>query len=133
MEYAWLKLAHQGLALVSVCGFCLRWSWRMAGSRLAQTRMARILPHLVDTLFLGTALALVFHFTPVPYSGAWLTAKVGGLVLYIVLGAAAMRSAPDTGRSLPAFIGALLAFGWIVSVAVSKSPWGFLGWMGSGL
>jgi uncharacterized membrane protein SirB2 len=126
VDYPLIKHLHIGLALVSIAGFMLRWFWRMQQSPLALALAARTLPHVVDTLLLGSALVMIALTGTVPVSTDWLSAKVGGLILYIVLGVIAMRSAPVKSRSVPAFIGAVLVFSWIVSVAVSKSPWGFL-------
>jgi uncharacterized membrane protein SirB2 len=61
----------------------------------------------------------------IPISEAWLMAKVSGLIAYIILGVIAMRTTPRTDRSVPAFLAALLVFGWVLSVAFSKSPLGF--------
>jgi uncharacterized membrane protein SirB2 len=61
----------------------------------------------------------------IPISESWLTAKMGGLIAYIVLGVIAMRTAAREARCVPAFLAALLVFGWVLSVAVSKSPLGF--------
>jgi uncharacterized membrane protein SirB2 len=126
MDYSLLKSIHLALAFVSVTGFILRWSWRMRQSPLAFSRTSRIVPHVVDTLLLGTALLMIFLLGYVPVSADWLAAKIGGLLLYIVLGILAMRSAPVARRSVPAFIAALAVFAWIVSVAWTKSPLGFL-------
>jgi len=126
MDYLLLKQFHMGLALLSISGFVLRWSWRMQRSPLALTRAVRIIPHVVDTLLLASAVALIVLAGQVPVGVGWLSAKIGGLLLYILLGTIAMRSAPVKSRSVPAFVAAVLAFCWIVSVAVSKSPRGFL-------
>lgn len=126
MDYALLKLIHMSLALISIAGFILRWCWRMQRSPLASTRFARVVPHIVDTLLLGTAVLMIVALGHAPVSPAWLTAKVGGLLLYIVFGMVAMHSAPVVRRSLPAFIAAVLTFAWILSVAWTKSPQGFL-------
>lgn len=126
MDYSLLKSIHLGLAFVSVSGFILRWSWRMRQSPLAFARATRVVPHVVDTLLLGTALLMIFLVGQAPVSAGWLTAKIGGLLLYIALGILAMRSAPAARRSVPAFMAALFVFAWIVSVARTKSPLGFL-------
>lgn len=126
MDYAFLKHVHMALALLSIGGFVLRWCWRMMQSPLALKKLTRIVPHLVDTLFLGTALLMLVQLGQVPISHGWLTAKISGLVLYIVLGMIAMRTAPEVKRSLPAFVAAVLVFAWIVTVAISKTPLGFL-------
>lgn len=126
MDYALLKLIHMSLALISIAGFILRWGWRMRRSPLASVRLARVIPHIVDTLLLGTAVLMILALGQAPVSPHWLTAKVSGLLLYILFGLMAMRSAPVVGRSLPAFTAAVLVFAWILSVAWTKSPLGFL-------
>ena len=126
MNYPWLKQIHMGLALLSIAGFVLRWCWRMLQSPLAMTRAARVVPHLVDTVFLATAVMLSSMAGRDSLGAAWFSAKIIGLVLYILLGMMAMRSAPAVRRSLPAFIAAVLVFAWIVTVAITKSPLGYL-------
>lgn len=126
VDYLLLKQLHTGLALISIAGFVLRWSWRMQQSPLALQRATRIIPHVVDTLLLASALAMIVLAGQVPVGPGWLSSKIAGLLLYILLGMIAMRSAPAKSRSVPAFAAAVLAFCWIVSVAVSKSPRGFL-------
>jgi uncharacterized membrane protein SirB2 len=126
MNYLLLKQIHASLALVSIAGFILRWCWRMMQSPLAQLRSVRIVPHVIDTLFLATAILIGIMVSDDALSAAWFSAKIIGLVLYILLGMAAMRSAPVVGRSLPPFITAVLVFAWIATVARTKSPLGFL-------
>ena len=61
----------------------------------------------------------------------WLTAKVLGLVAYIVLGAVALRRGRTKAARAPAFVAALLTAGYIVSVAVTRDPRGPLAWLAS--
>ena len=126
MNYLFVKQIHMSLALISITGFMLRWFWRMIQSPLAMTRAARVVPHVVDTLFLATAVMLGATAWGNGLSAVWFGAKITGLVLYILLGMAAMHSAPSVRRSVPAFMAAVLVFTWVVTVAVTKSPLGFL-------
>ena len=121
-----LKQLQIALAMLSISGFLLRWGWRMAGSAMAHNRWVKTLPHVVDTLFLLTGILLALGVSQYLFSHAWLTAKIGGLVLYIVVGAVAMRTAPRAPVSIPAFAAAVLIFGWIVSVAWLRTPLGLL-------
>lgn len=125
MTHLILKQLHIALALITVTGFILRWSWRMAGSTRAGSRWTKSLPHVIDTLFLGSGILLALSVAQYPLSHAWLTAKVGGLLLYIIIGVIAMRTAPRWQVSVPALVAALLVFTWIVSVARLRSPHGF--------
>lgn len=126
MNYLLLKQMHMSLALLSIAGFILRWCWRMLQSPLAAMKLTRIVPHVVDTFFLGTAVLLATMIGDQALSAAWFSAKITGLVLYILFGMIAMHAAPSVRRSLPAFIAAVLVFAWIVSVAKTKMPLGVL-------
>jgi uncharacterized membrane protein SirB2 len=125
MPYVLLKNVHIVLALVSIAGFVLRWTWVMTGSNKASHRVTRTLPHVIDTLFLASGIALIMTINQYPFQVPWLTAKIIGLLVYIVLGSIALKRArTSTGRGL-AFAAALITFAWIVSMARFKSPWGF--------
>jgi len=127
VSYLALKQAHMLLAAVSVTGFALRWYGRRIHSPLVTARPVRILPHLVDTLLLVAGIVLAWRIGQYPLTHAWLTAKIGGLMAYIVLGMVAMRSASNSPRSVVAFVAAIGVFAWIASIAYRKSAWGFLG------
>ena len=125
MEYATLKLVHQGAVLLSFTGFFARGLASLAGAGWVQGRAAKTLPHLIDTVLLVSALALAFMLRLNPAATPWLLAKLVALVIYIVLGAMALRPRlPRVSRVL-AFVAALATFGYIVSVAITKQPGGF--------
>lgn len=122
MDYYALKHFHMTCAALSGCLFLLRGSWMLRASPRLQQRWARIVPHIVDTLLLGSAIALAIWSGQYPFVQGWLTAKVLALLGYIVLGAIALkRGRTRTIRTL-AFGGALLLFLYIVAVAITKQP-----------
>jgi uncharacterized membrane protein SirB2 len=61
-----------------------------------------------------------------PGTRGWLTAKVAALLVYIALGAIALKRGRTRGVRIAAFIGAIVTFAYIVSVALAKSPLGLL-------
>lgn len=124
--YYGIKHLHMILAVVSILGFALRGVWMMSGSGLLERRLVRVLPHVVDTLLLVTALVLAVMIAQYPFVSGWVTAKVVGLVIYIALGMVALRRGRTKGIRIAAFFAAILVFVWIASVAVSKNPAGFL-------
>jgi uncharacterized membrane protein SirB2 len=128
MNYVLLKQVHVFFALASIIGFIFRWNWKMGGSRLSQMKLTRTVPHVFDTLFLTTGVALTFTINQYPLSTAWLTAKITGLLVYIVLGMFAMSGKISRPWRVSAFLGAISIYAWILTVARFKSPWGFLGW-----
>ena len=120
--YLPLKYAHLALAIVSIAGFVLRGLWMMSGSALLDRKVFRVAPHVVDTLFLITGIALILQLALPVMRSPWLLAKFAGLVVYIVLGAIALRRGATMPIRQVAFVGALSAFAYIVGAAVSKSP-----------
>lgn len=55
-----------------------------------------------------------------------MTAKVFGLIAYIILGALALQPGRPAGARVASGLAAVGVFGWIVSVALSRQP---LGWL----
>jgi uncharacterized membrane protein SirB2 len=126
LDYATLKLLHQGTVLLSLTGFFARGLGSFFGASWVRGRFARTLPHVVDTVLLGSALAMAWMLRLTPDSAPWLAAKIAGLLLYIGLGMLALRPGRPLGLRIGAWLAALLCFGWIVSVALSKNPLGAL-------
>lgn len=90
-----------------------------------RSRPARTLPHVVDTILLASALGLVWLLGVNPFAVPWLTAKIVGLVVYIVLGGIALRYGRSKRARVTAWLAAMVTFGYIVSVAVTKDASGF--------
>ena len=130
MDYATLKLLHQGTVAISVTGFVLRGLGSFFDAAWAGGRLARTLPHAVDTLLLLSALALAWMLRLTPGAAPWLAAKIAGLLIYIGLGMLALRPGRPLALRIGAWLAALLVFGWIVSVALSKNPLGALRGLG---
>lgn len=127
MDYATLKLIHQGAILLSLAGFFARGLGVLAGAGWVGSRPAKTLPHLIDTVLLASALGLAFMLRLNPAATPWLLAKLVALVVYIVLGALALRPRLSRASRIVAFAAALATFGYIVSVAITKRPAGFFG------
>lgn len=121
-----LKHLHMTLAVATFCGLLLRWVWMLRDSKLLQHRLTRTLPHLIDTLFLGAGLSMAVMIGQYPFVNAWLTAKVLGLLVYIVLGVYALRRGHRKAIRICSMALATLVFLYVFSVARTKSVWGFL-------
>ena len=119
--YTLLKYLHVGCVVLSGAGFALRGAWMLQGSPLLAQRWVRVLPHVVDTVLLASAIALAVMLEQYPLVQGWLTAKLIGLVVYIVLGTIALKRGRTRGVRLTAFGAALLVFAYIVAVALTKS------------
>ena len=57
--YLAVKHLHMSCAAISVSFFILRFIWMRRGSSMLQQRWVRIMPHIVDTILLASALTLV--------------------------------------------------------------------------
>ncbi|MES2047292.1 MAG: SirB2 family protein [Pseudomonadota bacterium] len=118
--YQAIKLLHMTCAAISVNFFILRFIWMRQGSSLLQRRWVRILPHVVDTILLASALTMVFWSGQIPFQQPWLGAKVVALLAYIALGSIALKRGKTAQSRALAFAAALLVFGYIVAVALSR-------------
>jgi uncharacterized membrane protein SirB2 len=126
MDYALVKTIHQTAVALSFAGFFARGLGSLNGARWVQGRAARTLPHIVDSVLLLSALTLAWMLRLNPANTPWLLAKIIGLLLYIGLGMLALKPGRSTAMRSTAWLAALAIFGWIVSVAITKSPLGFL-------
>ncbi len=127
--YATLKTVHTVLAALTISGFLLRGHWMLTGSALFRNRATRIAPHVVDSLFLATAIWMVFEMRLAPLGQPWLQAKLVGLLVYIGLGIIAFRFSKAVEIQIAAFFGAITSFVYVVGVAVSKNPWSWLAYL----
>ncbi len=120
--YALLKSAHVILAYATIAGFVLRGYWMATGSSLLDRKVTRIAPHVVDTVFLLSGIALLFNLALQPTQQPWLSTKFAGLIVYIGLGMIALRRGKSAQVRLVAFVGALSVYAYVIGVALSRSP-----------
>jgi len=119
-SYFVLKYLHISCVVLSGAGFVLRGVWMIRGSPLLARRWVRVVPHIVDSVLLASALAMAVTSAQYPLIHGWLTAKVAGLVAYIVLGTIALKRGRTYSIRVAAFGAALLVFIYIVAVAFTK-------------
>jgi uncharacterized membrane protein SirB2 len=129
LSYATLKAVHVASAATSLALFTLRGTWMIGAPQRLRHRWVRIVPHVVDTVLLVSAIALAVMIGNYPGTHGWLTAKVTGLIGYIVLGSIALKRGRTQRVRVAAFAAALALFAYIVSVAITKSPAGFWVWL----
>jgi uncharacterized membrane protein SirB2 len=126
MDYSTIKLIHQSAVALSLVGFFVRGVGSLSGARWVQGRAAKSVPHVVDTVLLVSAIALAWLLRLSPLATPWLLAKIVALIAYIVLGMIALRPGRPLGVRAAAWVAAMVVFGYIASVAISKDPRGFL-------
>ena len=120
MSYLLLKMIHVSSVVISYSLFFLRGIWLMQDSNNLRQRWVKVLPHVIDTILLTSAIALAVLIQQDPLNNAWLTAKVIGLLIYILLGMIAIRFGKTKKTRIAAWIGAQCVFIYIVLVALSR-------------
>jgi uncharacterized membrane protein SirB2 len=125
-SYFIFKTIHMSCALLSIAGFLLRGYWMLQESPLLQLKPVKILPHIIDTLLLLSAFALLFVLGFGLLKQGWLVHKIGLLLVYIVLGMIALGDKYSRPKKIAAFVSAVLVFFYIVGIAVTKTA---LSWL----
>lgn len=94
----------------------------LVDSSLLQAKPVRIIPHVVDSLLLLTALVMLFLSDWSVLTDSWLQVKLLALLVYIVLGMLALRFVKRKVFRLASWLLALLVFAYMVMVALYKTP-----------
>lgn len=116
-----IKLLHMITALLSISGFIARAILKLRQSRMLNKKWIKILPHINDTVLLGSAIALAIQHAYSPLQHPWLMAKIIGLLLYICCGIYLMRMAKSPQQIVVALGFSLAFFLYIIFAAVTKS------------
>ena len=123
MTYLILKHLHVTCVVLSGLGFALRGWWMLNDSPRLMARLTRIVPHVVDTLLLGSALVMAWLSGQYPFAQGWLTAKFFGLLIYILCGTMALKRGKTKAQRSFFLVLAIAAYAYIVGVALTRSPW----------
>ncbi len=124
MIYLALKHLHVTCVVLSGAGFFLRGLWMLFDSPRLAERWVRVVPHVVDTALLASAIAMAVLSGQYPLVQAWLTAKLSGLLAYILCGTMALKRGRSKAVRAVFLVLAVLAYVYIVSVALARHPLG---------
>ena len=124
--YILIKYVHVTSVALSVTGFFLHGLLLIRAAPSMNARWFRVLPHINDTILLIAALSLATMSGQYPFIADWVTAKVFGVITYIILGFIALRAGITRRMRIAFWLAALVVFGWIISVALTRQPMGFL-------
>jgi uncharacterized membrane protein SirB2 len=91
--------------------------WRLYAPQRLHRRWVRTLPHVVDSALLLSGVTMLWLYRWWPQEQPWLMAKLTALLVYILLGALALRQ----GRPWQV-LAALAVFAYIASVALTRTP-----------
>ena len=126
--YSILKYVHVGAAVITATGFILRGYWMLVESAHLQRLWVRVAPHVIDTVFLLSGVALIAILRLPVLNQPWLLTKFVALVVYILLGSVALKRGPTKRVRSVAFVLALMTFLYIVGVALNKSVISWAAW-----
>lgn len=120
MSYFAVKHLHMTCAALSGILFFVRGILMLRDSPRLHLNWLNNSTYVIDTLLLASALAMVVWSAQYPFVQGWLTAKVIAVVAYILAGAVALKRGKTKSIRTGAFITAVLLFGYIVKVALTK-------------
>ncbi|OHB38410.1 MAG: hypothetical protein A2882_05245 [Phenylobacterium sp. RIFCSPHIGHO2_01_FULL_70_10] len=125
--YTQIRAVHIGAVTVSGVLFVVRWLMlNTAGAAWIRALPLRIASWIIDTTLLTAALMLTTVVRQYPFADTWLTAKVLLLVLYIALGAMALKAERPRKVRLATGVVAICLFVFIVTIARTRNPAGGL-------
>ncbi|MAD90909.1 MAG: transcriptional regulator [Pseudoalteromonas sp.] len=92
MEYIAIKHTHVMFALLSIILFYTRTVSRFMSGKLAKNKLVFIGSHVIDTLLLVSAVALLVVASMNPLQQPWLIEKIVLVIVYIGLGFVVAKS-----------------------------------------
>jgi uncharacterized membrane protein SirB2 len=125
-HYADIRLFHISCVALSGALFLSRGSLRIAEMPLANHRALRVTSYVIDSALLTGGILLTMILHQYPFTDAWLTAKVLLLVIYIVFGLCALKGAHRRRMRIMAYLAALATYAFIVGVAFTHRPAGWI-------
>jgi uncharacterized membrane protein SirB2 len=120
---------HIAAVCLSGSFFLVRGIWMIQENTLLEKKIVRIAPHVIDTVLLTAGVVLSVLVQQYPGIDSWLTVKSLALIAYIVLGVFALKRGKTKTARLIYLAAAIAAFGFMVSVSLTRSPLGFLAYL----
>ena len=128
--YMEIRLVHISAVVASGILFFIRGLGVYFGGRWAMAAPVRYVSYMIDTTLLTAALMLMTIVQQYPFVHGWLTVKIILLILYIVLGTFALKRGETRVIRLGCWFAALAVYGFIITVARTHHPLGFLSGLG---
>ncbi len=120
MSYLLLKSLHVATVAITLILFLWRWQYVLRHDPATRPRWMRWVPHLNDSLLFLLGLALAWRLGLSPGAAGWLAAKLVALLGYIGLGLYVMRFAENPRARFFGGTAALVVFGYMIGVALTK-------------
>ena len=120
--YMAMKHLHLTAVALTILFFITRFIWKQIGSPMSDKKWVKILPHVIDTVLLTSAIALCIIVSRYPFIHAWVTFKLLAVIGYIILGLIALKKAQTKAMQWTSFVLALILLGATAKVAILKQP-----------
>ncbi len=132
--YLTVKSIHISLVALSVLLFLVRGLLLMLSTKFESTsgiphyrhNFFRRVPPVIDTLLLLSGVTLMVMSQQYPTTQSWLAVKLTALIVYIVLGVLALNRINNIKLQRIIYFAAILVVFWMVSIATTHQPYGFL-------
>lgn len=118
--YMMAKHIHLTAVALSILLFITRFVWSEFNADILQKKWAKILPHVIDTILLVSAITLCVILSQYPLVTTWVTVKLLGVIAYIILGLFALKKASTKMGKWLCFAGALAVLGVTAKIAILK-------------
>lgn len=132
MSDSWLYLSllqlHRACVTLSLLLFIARGLGIAALHDWPMRRAWRYCSVAIDVLLLISGVSLWLLLAYHPLRQAWLGTKLALLAVYIVLGSYALKRGRSRSQRLAYFVAALGVVGWMLGIALTKHPLGWLAW-----
>lgn len=89
---------------------------------MLQKKWVKVVPHVVDTVLLASAITLCVLIAQYPFVNAWVTEKLMAVLLYILMGLVALKLGRTNSIRWIGFVGAICWLLFAAKVAVFKQP-----------
>ncbi|MDO6695561.1 SirB2 family protein [Aliiglaciecola sp. 3_MG-2023] len=114
------KHLHLTAVALSIILFILRFVWLQRKSALLHKKWVKIVPHIVDTVLLVSAITLCFIVPFNPIQHPWLWQKILLVIAYIGLGFYVLKFANSTLKQWGGFALAIACLSLAANLAFSK-------------
>ena len=122
--YLVIRNFHVLLVVLSGTLFAARGVGVQAGAAWPLHRAVRVTSQLIDTALLAAGGTLWWLLQLNPMRDAWLGAKLGLLLVYIVLGSFALKRARSRQAKAACLLAALATIAFMASIALAHDPRG---------
>jgi len=112
--YEIAKGMHLSAVILTFLFFLIRFALLLKQSPMLQQKWLKITPHIADTLLLVTIIWLVILSGIYPFMNGWASAKLAGLVFYILSIAFTLRWAKN---NIWRMVGAVSVLFWVYMTA----------------